>query len=151
MTLPLTTSINFPPSFLSPFLAGVDKKKQKKAKQTLESSSLASTLEKDLQKQGYKSVDVDKADAEVTVVEEAVPTLRSRQVITGVSMEQASAPAFQEAIENAVAKATGMTSDDVQVWETNKLTNRQSNYINEYDDNDDGNDFVLVPYHCRTL
>jgi hypothetical protein len=121
----LYTSINFPSFFLPSFpLSGVDKKKQKKAKQTLESSSLASTLEKDLQKQGYKSVDVDKADAEVTVVEEAVPTLRSRQVITGVSMEQASAQAFQEAIESAVAKATGMTSDDVQVWETNKLTNK---------------------------
>ena len=46
----------------------------------MESSSLASTIEKDLQKEGYKKVDVDKADAEVTTVQENVPTLRSRQV-----------------------------------------------------------------------
>ena len=112
-------------SLLPSLLPGVAKNKQKKAKQTLESSSLASSIEKDLQKQGYKSVDVDKADAEVTVVEEAVPTLRSRQVITGVTMEQASAPAFQEAVESAVAKATGMTTDDVQVGYTNRQTDRQ--------------------------
>ena len=95
--------------------SGVAKNKQKKAKQTLESSSLASTIEKDLQQEGYKKVDVDKADAEVTTVVENVPTLRSRQVITGVSIEQASDEAFQTAIQDAVAKATGMTSEDVQV------------------------------------
>ena len=60
-------------------------------------------------------MDVDKADAEVTTVVENVPTLRSRQVITGVSIEQASDKAFQTAIQDAVAKATGMTSEDVQV------------------------------------
>ena len=88
---------------------------------TVESSSLASTIEKDLQKEGYKKVDVDKADAEVTsvtvvvsdsnddvtdVTDGTIPAVVATQSFSGVTVAEASQPSFQAAVAAAVAKVT---------------------------------------------
>ena len=103
---------------------------------TVESSSMASTIEKTLQKGGYDKVDVDKADAEVSTVtvvsdsnddtsasdddatDVAEPAVVATQMFSGVTVAEASQPSFQTAVAAAVAKKLDVDEDDVTITST---------------------------------
>ena len=117
-------------------ITGIATSKQKKAKKTVESSSMASAIEKDLKKGGYDKVDVDKADAEVTTVtvvsdsnddtptttddvtDVPQPAVAATQVFSGVTLAEASQPTFQTAVAAAVAKKLDVDEDDVTITST---------------------------------
>ena len=111
-------------------VAGVSTtKKQKKAKATLESSSTASAIEDSLQDQGYKKVDVSDAEADISTVE-TVPAVVADQSFSGITVEEASQPAFEMALEVAVAEKLGVESGDVTITSTS--TNDDGSVVVEY-------------------
>ena len=124
-------------------VTGIAKNKEKKAKQTLQLASTSSAIEDSLKDEGYKKVDVSYADAEittVTIVSDSgnddksgddstgsddntsndddmtdAPAVVATQSFTGVTVADASEPAFETALETAVAEELGVDADDVTI------------------------------------
>ena len=99
------------------FLSGISTKKTKAAKKTLETRTTAIAIEDALQDEGYKNADVDEASAEVTTVS-TEPAVVATQSFSGVTVDEASEPAFETALAAAVADELGVDADDVTITST---------------------------------
>ena len=108
---------------------GIKASKQKKALKTVESSSLASAIEKDLKEEGFKKVDVEKAEAAVTTVvlvndinddmtDIDVPAVVASQSFAGVTVAQANEPSFQKTLVAAVAERLNVEEEEVTITST---------------------------------
>ena len=108
---------------------GIKVSKQKKALKTVESSSLASAIEKDLKEEGFKKVDVEKAEAAVTTVvlvndinddmtDIDVPAVVASQSFAGVTVAQANEPSFQKTLVAAVAERLNVEEEEVTITST---------------------------------
>ena len=142
-------------------MKGMKSSQQNKAEKTMESSSLASTIEKDLQKEGYKKVDVEKADAEATTVtiisggnddgvtDVTVSAVVATQSFAGVTVAQASEPSFQKTVLAAVADKLDVKEGDVTITSTAASLNGKDVVV-EYTVTGDNSCliFILVPPVC---
>ena len=108
---------------------GIKVSKQKKALKTVESSSLASAIEKHLKEEGFKKVDVEKAEAAVTTVvlvndinddmtDIDVPAVVASQSFAGVTVAQANEPSFQKTLVAAVAERLNVEEEEVTITST---------------------------------
>ena len=108
---------------------GIKVSKQKKALKTVESSSLASAIEKHLKEEGFKKVDVEKAEAAVTTVvivndinddmtDINVPAVVASQSFAGVTVAQANEPSFQKTLVAAVAERLNVEEEEVTITST---------------------------------
>ena len=123
------TSIYGKDVVVSYIVTGIKASKKEDAMEAVESSSLASSIEKDLKEEGYKKVDVEKADADVTTVivvndinddmtDVTVPALVASQSFAGVTLSQALEPSFQATLLAAVADKLDVDVDDVVITNT---------------------------------
>ena len=86
-----------------------------KAAKAAGSSATAAALEKQLKKHGFSKADVAKADATVITYAEDVPALKVKATLDGASPADAQEDAFQAAMKETVAEATGLAAGDIDV------------------------------------